>query len=94
MLGLKPQITLQFVPTSVTGWIQIADITTVKPREALGLLPGFRKAPLLTWVLSGAPDPHLSPTACPPLSNPPRASLGKYNLLYKYNRICVSYEDR
>lgn len=46
MLGLKPQITPQFVPTSVEGWIQIAEITTLKSREALGPLPRFSRAPL------------------------------------------------
>lgn len=93
MLGLKPQITPQFVPTSVTGWIQIAEITTLKSREAWGPLPRFSGVPLPCGSSLPCQAPIWPPTACPPPSNPHWASLGKHNLGYKYKGICVSCED-
>lgn len=75
----------QFVPTSVPGWIQAAEITTLKSREALGPLPRSSRAPLPC----GSSLPCQTPT--PVYSTQP--SLGKYNLWYKHNRIWVSCED-
>jgi len=57
VLDLKPQITPQFVPTSVTGWIQIAAITIPKPRKDLGLLLGFGRALVPVGVLSVMLEP-------------------------------------